>query len=241
MEQRRDQQSGGNRQAQQSQQPRQAQQDMAQQGQTHAGQTAQGQGLSGESNISGQPRQGHGQDGQPQQSQTGAGRQQGGQQGTQANRQAGSGQQQQAGYTSQQQGDQSGRQSNRQNGQQQQFDSGLGQQGGAGGQSAQLAQQIREQPRALLGQIPGLKLVPLMESEICCGAAGSYNLTEPEMADRLGRRKAEHILSTQADCVITANAGCSLQIQAMLRERGHEEVPVVHPMELLAQAYGLTP
>ncbi len=45
------------------------------------------------------------------------------------------------------------------------------------------AQQIRKQPRALLEMIPGLELVPLPESELCCGAAGSYNLTQPEMAD----------------------------------------------------------
>ncbi len=100
------------------------------------------------------------------------------------------------------------------------------------------AQQIRSQPRQLLEQIPELDLLPLTESEICCGAAGSYNLTEPEMADRLGRRKVRHILATGAEAVITANAGCSLQIQAMLREAGHP-LPVYHPMDLLARSYGM--
>ena len=47
------------------------------------------------------------------------------------------------------------------------------------------AQKIREAPRRLLATIPGLKLVPLPESEICCGAAGTYNLTQPEMSRRL--------------------------------------------------------
>ena len=56
------------------------------------------------------------------------------------------------------------------------------------------AQQIRKQPRQLLEMIPGLELVPLPESELCCGAAGSYNLTQPEMAERLGDRKAANIL-----------------------------------------------
>lgn len=98
------------------------------------------------------------------------------------------------------------------------------------------AQRIREQPRRLLELIPGLQLVPLAESDICCGAAGSYNLTEPEMADRLGHRKATHIQATGANAVVTANAGCSLQIQAMLRERG-APLPVLHPMDLLAEAY----
>ncbi len=101
------------------------------------------------------------------------------------------------------------------------------------------AQQIRQAPRNLLGLIDGLELRSLPESEICCGAAGSYNLTQPEMADRLGRRKAENILKTGAQAVITANAGCSLQIQAVLRQVGRP-LPVYHPMDLLARAYGET-
>jgi glycolate oxidase iron-sulfur subunit len=99
------------------------------------------------------------------------------------------------------------------------------------------AQQIRRQPRELLEMIPGLRVVPLSESEVCCGAAGSYNLTEPEMADRLGKRKTAHILETGAEAVVTANAGCSLQIQAMLREAGRSDISVLHPVELLQQSY----
>jgi glycolate oxidase iron-sulfur subunit len=100
------------------------------------------------------------------------------------------------------------------------------------------AQRIREQPRQLLQAIPGLTLVPLAESDICCGAAGSYNLTEPEMADRLGRRKVENILRSGASAVVSANAGCTLQIQALLRTAG-ADIPVLHPVELLARAYGV--
>ncbi len=100
------------------------------------------------------------------------------------------------------------------------------------------AQQIRSQPRDLMGMIPGLEVVPLAESEICCGAAGSYNLTEPEMADRLGNRKVRNILATNATAVVSANAGCTLQIQAMLKQAGHGEMPVLHPMELLDRSYG---
>jgi glycolate oxidase iron-sulfur subunit len=98
------------------------------------------------------------------------------------------------------------------------------------------AQRVREQPRKLLSMIPGLELVPLAESDICCGAAGSYNLTEPEMADRLGKRKRNNILATGADVVISANAGCTLQIASQLRKSGRE-IRVVHPMELLDRAY----
>jgi len=98
------------------------------------------------------------------------------------------------------------------------------------------AQQIRSQPRELLSLIPGMKLLPLEESEICCGAAGSYNLTEPEMADRLGQRKRHHILSANPQAVITGNAGCSLQIQSMLKS-SDKPIPVYHPVELLDRSY----
>lgn len=103
------------------------------------------------------------------------------------------------------------------------------------------AQKIREQPRDLLSLVPGLKVVPLPESEICCGAAGSYNLTEAEMADRLADRKLKNILSTGAQALINGNAGCSLQIQAALRQ-AKSPIWVAHPMEILDLSYrGLKP
>ncbi len=102
------------------------------------------------------------------------------------------------------------------------------------------AQKIREQPRELLARVPELELIPLTESEICCGAAGSYNLTEPEMADRLANRKMQHILKTGARAVVTGNAGCSLQLQSTLRAAGHK-IPVVHPMEILDWSYRRVP
>lgn len=99
------------------------------------------------------------------------------------------------------------------------------------------AQRIREQPRTLLATVPGLELLPLAESEICCGAAGSYNLTEPEMADRLANRKVQNILDTGAQAVITGNAGCSMQVQAALREAGREDIRVLHPIDVLDASY----
>src|SRR5262245_58253575 len=98
------------------------------------------------------------------------------------------------------------------------------------------AQKVREQPRSLLKKIPGLKLVELPESELCCGAAGTYNLTEPEMAERLARRKLNNIRSTGARLVITANAGCLLQIAREARMQG-EALKIIHPMELLDLSY----
>lgn len=98
------------------------------------------------------------------------------------------------------------------------------------------AQKVREAPRRLLAQIPGLKLIDLPESELCCGAAGTYNLTEPEMAGRLGRRKLQNIERTGANTVVTANAGCLLQIAREARQAGYP-LTVVHPMELLDRSY----
>ncbi|QDU49918.1 Lactate utilization protein A [Gimesia panareensis] len=98
------------------------------------------------------------------------------------------------------------------------------------------AQKVQNQPRKLLELIPGLTLVPLEESTICCGAAGSYNLTQPEMADQLGKRKLKNILDTGADVVISGNVGCTLQIDSQLRQ-AKKPLRVAHPMELLDLSY----
>ncbi len=93
----------------------------------------------------------------------------------------------------------------------------------------------------MLAQIPGLVLKDLPETEVCCGAAGTYNLTEPEMAGRLSRRKLDNIRRTAAQIVITANAGCLLQIGRESRQQNHR-VWVAHPMDLLDLSYrGLQP
>jgi len=98
------------------------------------------------------------------------------------------------------------------------------------------AQQIRRPPREILSAIPGLELIDLPESELCCGAAGTYNLTEPEMAGRLSRRKMKNILGTGAQVVVTANAGCLMQIACEARSQ-RQKLPVVHPMQLLDLSY----
>jgi glycolate oxidase iron-sulfur subunit len=103
------------------------------------------------------------------------------------------------------------------------------------------AQKVREAPRRLLSKIPELKLVELAESELCCGAAGTYNLTQPEMAGRLSRRKLENIDKTGARLVVTANAGCILQIAREARAR-RSRLTVVHPIDLLDMSYrGVSP
>lgn len=98
-------------------------------------------------------------------------------------------------------------------------------------------QRIAAQPRALLAAIPGLRLVPLAEADWCCGSAGTYNVTQPELARRLGHRKARHVVASGAALVVTANPGCQMQIEAALRREG-SRLPVVHLMDLLDRAYG---
>jgi len=98
------------------------------------------------------------------------------------------------------------------------------------------AQGITAAPRRLLAAIPGLQLRELPETGICCGSAGTYNLKEVEMADRLAQRKIENILGTGARIVLASNAGCLLQIQREVRQR---KLPllVMHPMDLLDLSY----
>lgn len=98
------------------------------------------------------------------------------------------------------------------------------------------AQGVRVQPRQLLAMVPGLELLPLEEGELCCGAAGTYNLTQPEMSERLGRRKMDHIEATGAEAVVTGNVGCILQIARKAKERGGS-IKVMHPIDLLDLAY----
>ena len=94
------------------------------------------------------------------------------------------------------------------------------------------AQGVTDAPRRLLAAVPNLTLVPIPEGEICCGSAGSYNIEQPEIAAQLGRRKAEAILGTGAQAVVTGNIGCMTQIDNHLRQLGHH-LPIYHTVELL--------
>ncbi|MFZ0681938.1 MAG: heterodisulfide reductase-related iron-sulfur binding cluster [Candidatus Cybelea sp.] len=99
------------------------------------------------------------------------------------------------------------------------------------------AQRISAAPRRLLALISGLRFVEMDESAVCCGSAGIYNLTEPEMAGRLQRRKVAAIARTGATIVVTANPGCAIQVTAGLRDAGYRAT-VKHLVELLDEAYG---
>jgi glycolate oxidase iron-sulfur subunit len=94
------------------------------------------------------------------------------------------------------------------------------------------AQGIRAQPRKLLRGIPGVELVEIPDGDTCCGSAGTYNLMEPESAEEIGKRKVANVLSTHCTLLASANPGCTLQIQKLLRDEG-KRLEAAHPMEIL--------
>jgi glycolate oxidase iron-sulfur subunit len=98
------------------------------------------------------------------------------------------------------------------------------------------AQHIREQPRRVLAHLEGAQIVEIEHGDRCCGAAGLYNVTEPEPSGELRRQKAEAIGATGAHLVASANPGCTMQIRAGLRDLG-VDAEVVHPIQLLDRAY----
>jgi glycolate oxidase iron-sulfur subunit len=102
------------------------------------------------------------------------------------------------------------------------------------------AQRISQPPRTLLKAIPGLTLVEMQESALCCGSAGIYNVTQPDMSDALGQRKARHAMATGAEVVVSANPGCMIQLQANLKAAG-SRARVRHVVELLDAAYQAAP
>ena len=97
------------------------------------------------------------------------------------------------------------------------------------------AQGIAAAPRRLLQSIPQLELVPHRDPEVCCGAAGIYNLTHPEMSARVLAPKLDALSDAAPEIVATANPGCAMQLAAGLAGRGIA-ARVVHPIELLEEA-----
>jgi glycolate oxidase iron-sulfur subunit len=97
-------------------------------------------------------------------------------------------------------------------------------------------QKVSRQPREVLSAIPGVEPVELSEATWCCGSAGIYNITQPDMSKQLLERKMKNIRATGASVVASGNPGCTIQLQAGARQFG-PEIRVVHPVSLLAEAY----
>ncbi len=100
------------------------------------------------------------------------------------------------------------------------------------------AQRIEKPPRELVRAAAGAGFVEMPESSVCCGSAGSYNLTEPAMAARLQERKTANILKSGAKTVVTTNPGCLLQIRAGLKSAGAHDVEALHIADYLERAVG---
>jgi len=97
-------------------------------------------------------------------------------------------------------------------------------------------QKIRNAPRQLLQAIPGLELVEMKLADQCCGSAGIYNLTQPEVARALLKEKMQHARATGAQAIVTANPGCILQLRAGAAQAGTKQ-EVLHVIELLDRSY----
>jgi glycolate oxidase iron-sulfur subunit len=97
--------------------------------------------------------------------------------------------------------------------------------------SLQHGQKVTELPKRLLVEAGYMVRTP-SEAHMCCGSAGTYNLLQPAIADRLGDRKVAHIERLKPDVIATGNIGCAMQIGQ------RASVPVVHTVELLDWALG---
>jgi glycolate oxidase iron-sulfur subunit len=97
-------------------------------------------------------------------------------------------------------------------------------------------QGIREQPREMLKSIPGVEFVEMKGADVCCGGAGSFCITHPDLSGKVGAAKVESILASRADVVASGCPSCMSQLRAMLYERGLS-IRVCHPIELLAESY----
>lgn len=97
------------------------------------------------------------------------------------------------------------------------------------------SQKIKDEPRALLKQIPGLEFAEMAGADVCCGGGGTFQMDHPDISVSITKNKIQSIKDTGADTVASGCPGCRLQINGNL---GNEKIKVVHPIELLAKAMG---
>jgi glycolate oxidase iron-sulfur subunit len=98
------------------------------------------------------------------------------------------------------------------------------------------AQKVSAAPRQVIQAVPGVEWTPLEDAEFCCGSAGLYSVTQPRLSEDILARKVGQIRKSGCTAVVTGNPGCLMQIRRGLREAG-SDVKVLHPVELVAQAY----
>ncbi|MGE5737898.1 MAG: (Fe-S)-binding protein, partial [Betaproteobacteria bacterium] len=92
---------------------------------------------------------------------------------------------------------------------------------------------VKEQPRALLAKLPGVRLTEMAECEMCCGFGGTFAVKFGEISARLADNKCQHIVNSGAEAVVLGDLGCMLNIEGRLRRRG-DRTRVLHVAEVLA-------
>ncbi len=97
--------------------------------------------------------------------------------------------------------------------------------------SLQHGQKIKSAPKDLLKRA-GFEVVEPVDSHLCCGSAGTYNLLQPELSAELKRRKVATLAAKKPDVIAAGNLGCMMQIAS------GSDIPVVHTVELLDWAHG---
>ncbi len=97
-------------------------------------------------------------------------------------------------------------------------------------------QGIFNEPRELLKMVPGVELVEMKESDICCGGAGTFSFTHHELSRKIGKHKSEHIKNTGAQYVSTSCPSCKIQIDDILNHEG-VDIKTIHPVEILDISY----
>ena len=93
---------------------------------------------------------------------------------------------------------------------------------------------VKQQPRALLARMPGVRLAEMTECETCCGFGGTFSIKYGEIATRMADNKCANIAASGADAVVLGDLGCMLNIEGRLRRRGDTRTRVLHIAELLA-------
>jgi len=97
-------------------------------------------------------------------------------------------------------------------------------------------QNVSEEPRKILKQIQGIDFQEMKDADVCCGAAGTFCISQPEISTVISTEKAQNILNTEADIVCTSCAGCKIGLSQGLIEK-KSTMPIYHPVELIAEIY----
>ena len=92
---------------------------------------------------------------------------------------------------------------------------------------------IKAQPRKLLGNVEGLTLTEMKDSEICCGFGGTFCVNYPDISNKIVSEKTSHIMASGADLLLAGDLGCLMNMAGKLKREG-SSIQVRHVAEVLA-------